>query len=648
MSAAPPARQPSPFSQPPTSERAPTSARLPPLGTNGTSASVQRAKRRNQAAPPALVVNVAKALKRDYYENADPSTKPFIRAFLMGYAFSVGPALIKAVFALALPRNKELVASQRVIRFIKAALKSIARGIDPRGLAFVFGISFGGAKWLEKHIKPLVESTYYAVHGGQRRKLNGRTGTEPLPSPGLKLALSELDSGDPASSSTPAAAVAMMRDEENMGLLTTLTASVLSSAFALTLLQSSPSYSANPRATLMPLPVHDGDEQALSESTLAATARKLPRRESPTLDLTLFMLVRGVDTLVRGIYVAHPRWHRIFGGMAAQADTIVFWLSCWRIMFCWFYLPHRLPPSYVRWITNLSRMDVRLLRLLRDCRNGDWQYGKVPKTEALRATGPKIAIAMGFPPEAAMPDLIPTLPCTLVHGKVGNTESCEVNAIKRWGVGWLQCMGIYLPVHALPRLLFGKRAFAANPVRTLLQVFLAAGQSSAFLATFIASVYAFVCLGRTRLLPKLFPSVSQNFWDGGFAPALGCFMCGFSVLIENKRRRGEMALYVAPRAVYAVMDEVLPEWLFSGKTGQLVSKYSERSIFALSTGVVTAAAVHRPALLRGLMRGVLRYLVGDWDGDARQAPETPRRADGKRIERADLALRLQDAKHLQS
>lgn len=37
--------------------------------------------------------------------------------------------------------------------------------------------------------------------------------------------------------------------------------------------------------------------------------------------------------------------------------------------------------------------------------------------------------------------------------------------------------------------------------------------------------------------------------DGGLAMLLGTFMCGWSVLIENKRRRGEMALFVAPRAL---------------------------------------------------------------------------------------------------
>jgi hypothetical protein len=142
-----------------------------------------------------------------------------------------------------------------------------------------------------------------------------------------------------------------------------------------------------------------------------------------------------------------------------------------------------------------------------------------------------------------------SLPCVLVHGRTGNSTSCEANTIRRWGYGWLQSMIIYLPVHALPPLLFNRKRLTSKPLNTLMTIFLGATRSSAFLATFISSIWACVCLGRTRLLPKLFPSLPQQIWDGGVAPLLGCMACGFSVVIENKRRRGEMALYVAPRAL---------------------------------------------------------------------------------------------------
>jgi hypothetical protein len=45
-----------------------------------------------------------------------------------------------------------------------------------------------------------------------------------------------------------------------------------------------------------------------------------------------------------------------------------------------------------------------------------------------------------------------------------------------------------------------------------------------------------------------------------------------------------MALYCAPRALYATMEEIVPNFLFRGKTGKVLSRYIERLVFAASTG----------------------------------------------------------------
>ena len=99
-----------------------------------------------------------------------------------------------------------------------------------------------------------------------------------------------------------------------------------------------------------------------------------------------------------------------------------------------------------------------------------------------------------------------------------------------------------------------------------------------------------VCLVRTRLPPLLYPHhLTSQFPDSGLCTGVASALCGLSVLIENKRRRREMALYVAPRAVYALMDEVVPRWLGRGVVGEVVSRWIERGVFAVSTGVVTTA-----------------------------------------------------------
>lgn len=78
-----------------------------------------------------------------------------------------------------------------------------------------------------------------------------------------------------------------------------------------------------------------------------------------------------------------------------------------------------------------------------------------------------------------------------------------------------------------------------------------------------------VCLGRTTLLPRLFPNLSFRFLDAGLGPLLGSIACGFSVFIEEKRKRAEMALYVAPRALFAVAEMAKPGWASGGARGAL-------------------------------------------------------------------------------
>ena len=156
------------------------------------------------------------------------------------------------------------------------------------------------------------------------------------------------------------------------------------------------------------------------------------------------------------------------------------------------------------------------------------------------------------------------LPCEVVHCGVGGS-SCFANAGLRWFRGWKASMAIYLPVHLLPRLIFGPKQFMKKPLESLLKVSTGAARSAAFLATFISSIWFMVCVGRTLLLPRLFPQISHNFWDAGLGPLMGSWACGFSVFIEERRKRAEMALYVAPRALFAVAESLKPGWISDGR-----------------------------------------------------------------------------------
>ncbi|PWN42057.1 hypothetical protein IE81DRAFT_290943 [Ceraceosorus guamensis] len=413
-------------------------------------------------------------------------------------------------------------------------------------------------------------------------------------------------------------------------------------------------------------------------------------KPSPTIDLTLFALVRAMDTFARsGAFMgsvfgsarsaaaASPALASMaFGPKAgavpsraatkqgivrtigswttSQAEGLTFVVSCAVIMWSWFYAPERLPPTYVKWITNLATMDERLLFALRSRHKSnpyrwDYQDTRCPP-QAIDLCG-SLAESLGHPYEWGDPSRLPAtkqqaqqmllkaraeaaaarregrapaiqphregkepgyimngcsgprgrgkmagMPCEIVHCGVGG-GNCWANAAIRWLRAWKVCMGIYFPVHLLPRLLFGFKGFAKQPLPVLLKVLKGSARSASFLSTFIASIWFMVCLGRSILFPKLFPHVSHSFWDAGFGPLLGSLTCGWSVFIEEKRKRAEMALYVAPRALFACAEIAKPGWVSSGARGAL---WTERILFGLSLGVITSAARHRPDLLRGI------------------------------------------------
>lgn len=140
-------------------------------------------------------------------------------------------------------------------------------------------------------------------------------------------------------------------------------------------------------------------------------------------------------------------------------------------MWCFFYEPHRLPRSYVKWIYALANLDGRLITTLQYIRDGSWSYisGSPLHASLLRTTATK----HGHPASWGNPNLLPAyggaiadeawkrlgvtsrpgvggLPCEVLHASVGKgmglNKSCTANAGFRTSKGFLDALAIYLPV----------------------------------------------------------------------------------------------------------------------------------------------------------------------------------------------------------
>lgn len=315
-----------------------------------------------------------------------------------------------------------------------------------------------------------------------------------------------------------------------------------------------------------------------------------------TLDLTLFTATRAVDVIVGELWSQHRarrkaahRWTRTEQFVTSMIDPAVFSVSCAFIMWSWFYYPNNLPPSYNKWITSAASVDLRLIEALRRCKFNELRYGE--DTGAAPLLG-SMCVDHNLPYEWGDPEKAIPFPCEIVH--MGCGSSCEYHALSRLVRSWKWSMYTYLPL----ALAFKLR----KPTqKNIVFAFLSAARSSAFLGTFIMLFYYGVCLGRTRVGPHIIGKdiPSRQKIDSGVCVGTGCFLCGWSVLIETASRRKDMALFVAPRALATVVPRKYP----------IEKQWRESMIFSASAAVVMTCVLENPKRVRGVLGGLLNMIM---------------------------------------
>ncbi|KAL3960116.1 hypothetical protein ACCO45_005233 [Purpureocillium lilacinum] len=311
-----------------------------------------------------------------------------------------------------------------------------------------------------------------------------------------------------------------------------------------------------------------------SKPTDAAPAASQGKLAGRTLDLTLFAATQAVDVIIGELWSRHRvrrtaarRWTKAEQFISQMIDPFSFVASCGLIMWAWFYAPDSLPRGYNKWITSAAHVDLRLIEALRRCKTQELRYRE--ETGQAPSSGP-CARTTTSPTNGAI--LSSSCPFPATSG-----PSCEYHAWRRFWLSWRWSMYTYLPLALALQL---RKPTRNSPLLALMS----ACRSSAFLATYITLFYYGVCLGRTRVGPHLIgkDTACRNRIDGGLCVGVGCFLCGWSVLIETASRRKDMALFVP-----------------------LKYQWRETLAFAVSTAVVFTCAAENPKRVRGMMGGIL-------------------------------------------
>ncbi|KAI1337713.1 hypothetical protein F5Y15DRAFT_151878 [Xylariaceae sp. FL0016] len=337
-------------------------------------------------------------------------------------------------------------------------------------------------------------------------------------------------------------------------------------------------------------------EVKTDDATSTPGARQVTvRYAGRTLDLTLFAVTRALDVVVGELWarrrqrkLAAGQWSSAESCISRLTDSSIFATSCAFIMWAWFYSPCSLPRAYTKWISSAAAVDARLIEALRRCRSGELRYGEETGQASLLGSmcvDYKLPSSWGDPVEAT------PFPCEIVHMDCG--PSCEYHALCRFYRSFKWSMVTYLPLNLVARKknLAGLRAAVVS-----------ASRSSSFLAAFITLFYYGVCLARTRMGPHVIgkDTAARQKIDAGICVGTGCFLCGWSILLEKPGRRKDMALFVAPRA----MATLLP------RRYALDKQWRETFVFAFSTAVVFTCVRENPQRVRGVLGNILESVLG--------------------------------------
>ena len=325
-------------------------------------------------------------------------------------------------------------------------------------------------------------------------------------------------------------------------------AALLSSWFSLQLLNRTKPAKVDETASNKILGESQDQPDASPESKLsvgtnrADTQPSTPLLAGKTIDLTILAVARALDTLIVNTWCRSQSSRsptRTSKTLSRHTDTLMFALSSGTIMWAWFYLPNRLPPAYNKWIASAAQVDSRLINLLREARAGRLIYGKDTGHAPILQS---MCTEYDWPLEWGDPAIKTPFPCEVVH--MGTGPSCHWHAVVRFTRAFKFALATNLPL----QLLVKSRKPSMRAFRRACEE---AIRSSAFLGAFVGLFYYGVCLSRTRLGPRIFSrdTITPQMWDSGLCVGAGCVLCGWSIFIEAEKRRGELAMFVAPRAL---------------------------------------------------------------------------------------------------
>ncbi|KAJ6588609.1 hypothetical protein B0H19DRAFT_1100265 [Mycena capillaripes] len=325
---------------------------------------------------------------------------------------------------------------------------------------------------------------------------------------------------------------------------------------------------------------------------------------------------RGViaqQMFVRGLQGTYNSYSEKHGIRVPYGPVMVFAIACGQILYAFTMRPDTLPRSYINWINGAGRMNANSVRFnMHAVRDHTLDLPALDSILARPDTTPaNVAMLQTLRESALAGGPIPHYgPCEAIHPAL---TSCWSVPLDRFVDVFKWMLPVYSALHFLPPILFRWRHFRADPGRMLVRSGLGSMRSSAFLGAFVVIYQSTNCfknqlyarIMETPLLRKFLPQplvdllISKgSFWVPGF-------LAGLAILIEEERRRAELAMYVLPKGLESAWAAARGRGLVF-RTGN----WGESALTGLGMGMVMSIYQNDPEHLSGLVRKILYQFIG--------------------------------------
>ncbi|PIA30997.1 hypothetical protein AQUCO_05300077v1 [Aquilegia coerulea] len=294
--------------------------------------------------------------------------------------------------------------------------------------------------------------------------------------------------------------------------------------------------------------------------------------------LALYLLARVAQCAYNSAK-SKNKFH-LWGSHWSHGDSLLFALACAQVMYAFVMRPESLPKSYQDFIQKTGPVAKPVYKAVRDnCR------GLPVDLVALSAYLSKTK-ASGSVKPVEFPSIIP---CSIIHP---NNHSCLAHNVTAASATFRKTFPLYFSLTFVPFVVLHLQKFMGSPARTCWRAVQNAVRSTSFLSAFVGIFQAAICLHR-KVAVKDHKLV---YWVAGGLAAL-------SVLLEKKARRGELALYVLPRAgeslwYILVNRRLLPD-----------IKHAEVALFCTCMGGIMYYLEHEPDTMAPFLRGLIRRFL---------------------------------------